>query len=279
MAVVLKNQVVDQLRASRSADDAISRIQENSLEQQRKRLVSLVESPNWRFGPAELLATFPHHLVAKDPAGNVVQVEWSMNSETGKIDLGRAAIFESSVPVADLGHEVMETAKAAVDKIIGEDYDGSAPMIASIAEALDAGGDLQRQINTEVTMRSLTRDAWWHTVVGLREGIEDGMPSPIVEDAQRSATDLLVFLKEQASSLATTARQLDGSSYALDVEALARDIAEDVGRAISALLDLDRRNTGEVVQVYEAVVSATPQLLNGIAFLNELTETTDETLN
>ena len=85
MAVVLKNQVVDQLRASRSADDAISRIQENSLEQQRKRLVSLVESPNWRFGPAELLATFPHHLVAKDPAGNVVQVEWSMNSETGKI--------------------------------------------------------------------------------------------------------------------------------------------------------------------------------------------------
>jgi len=276
MSVVLKNQVLDQLRAARAADDTISRLKENSWESKRKTLVRLIESSNWRFGPAELLATFPHHLVAKDPAGNVVQVEWSLDSETNKVTLGRASIFESSTPVADLGHEVMETARVAVDKILDEDFDGSAPMIASIAEALDAGGDLQRQINNEVTVRSLTRDAWWHHVVGLREGVEEQIPTPIGEDIQRSVTDLLAFLKEQASALSLAARQLDTTESASDIESLARDIAEDVERAITALLNLDRRATNEVIAVYEAVMAATPRLLNGIAFLTELTETTDE---
>jgi len=275
MPVVLKNQVLDQLRASRAADDAFSRLRENSWEAQRNRLVRLVESASWRFGPAELLATFAHHCVAKDPAGNIVQVEWSTN-ENGNLSLGRAVVHESTTPVADLGHEVMETAKAAVDKILDEDYSAALPMIASIAEALDTGGDLQRQIHTEVTMRSLTRDAWWHGVVGLREGIEEQIPAPTVDDYQRSTTDLLVFLKEQASSLSVATRQLDGSDFALDVEALARDLAEDVTRAISALLDLDRRDSDSVVKVYEAVMVATPQLLNGIAFLNELNDDTAE---
>jgi len=271
MPVVLKHQVLDQLRASRAADDTFARLRENSWEVQRNKLVRLVESTSWRFGPAELLATFPHHCVAKDPAGNIVQVEWS-TGDGGNIHLGRAVVHESTTPVSDLGHEVMETAKAAVDKILDEDYASATPMIASIAEALDVGGDLQRQIHTEVTMRSLTRDAWWHRVVGLREGIEEQIPAPTVDDYQRSTTDLLVFLKEQASSLSVATRQLDGSDFALDVEALARDLAEDVTRAISALLDLDRRDADSVVSVYEAVMTATPQLLNGIAFLNELND-------
>jgi hypothetical protein len=270
MPVVLKNQVLDQLRASRDADDAISRLRENSWEVQRKKLVRLVESSAWRFGPAELLATFPHHLVVKDPGGNVVQVEWTTDGE-GTLGLGRANVYESTTPVADLGHEVMETAKAAVDKILNEDYDSATPMIASITEALDAGGDLQRQIHTDVTVRSLTRDAWWHGVVGLREGIEEQVPAP-TEDVQRSTTDLLVFLKEQAAVLSVAARQLDGSDIASDVTSLARDVAEDMGRAISALMGLDRRNEAELIKVYEAVMTAAPQLVNGIAFLNELTE-------
>lgn len=275
MSIVLKNQVVDQLRAARAADDTISRLKENSWETQRMRLVRLVESSNWRFGPAELLATFPHHLVAKDPAGNVVQVEWSIDDKTNMVSLGHATVYESSTPVQDLGHEVMETARTAVDKILDGDFDASAPMIASIAEALDAGGDLQRQINNEVLVRSLTRDAWWHGVVGLREGIEEKIPAP-VEDVQRAVTDLLAFLKEQASALSLAARQLDTSETASDIESIAHDIAEDVGRAITALLNLDRRATDEVVAVYEAVMAVMPHLLNGIAFLTELTNPTSD---
>jgi len=276
MPVVLKNQVLDQLRASRAADDAVSRLRENSWEMQRKKLLRVVESANWKFGPAELLATFSNHAVVKDPAGNVVQVEWSMG-EDGGARLGRAVLHESTTPVSDVGHEVMETAKAAVDKILNEDFTAAVPMIASITEALDTGGDLQRQINTEVTVRALTRDAWWHSVVPLREGVEDQLPEPVVNDYQQSATDLLVFLKEQAASLVHTANQLDGTDTALDIEALARDVAEDVNRAVTALLDLDRRNDDEVIKVYEAVMAATPQLLNGIAFLNEFTEPGAET--
>ena len=269
MPVVLKNQVVDHLRTARAADDVVSRLQENSWETTRKKLVRVVESAEWRHGPAELIATFDHHVVTRDPAGNLVRVEWT-TTDTG-VRLGKSTVFESATPVADLGHEVMETARAAVDRILDEDYDAATPMIASIAEALDAGGDLQRKIVTEVTIRALTRDAWWHKVVGLREGIEEQIPTP-TEDVQRSTTDLLVFLKEQAASLAMTARRLDTTDFAFDVEALARDLAEDMERAITALMDLDRRNVGEVTQVYEAVATAAPQLLNGIAFLNELTD-------
>jgi len=276
MPVVLKNQVVDHLRAARDVDDTVSRLKENSWEMQRKSLLRLVESAGWRYGPAELLATFDHHVVAKAPSGDIVQVEWSRDQASGTYELGRAVTHESATPVADLGHEVMETAKAAVDKILGEDYEGSAPMIASLVEALDAGGDLQRQINNEVLVRALTRDAWWHQVVGLREGIETSIPTVDVEDIQRSTTDLLVFLKEQASALSITARQLDTESVGQEIETLACDVAEDVQRAITALVNLDRRRTDEVVKVYEAVMAAAPQLLNGIAFLNQLTETPDD---
>ena len=276
MAVILKNQVVDHLRAARAADDVVSRLKENSWETQRMSLVRLVESADWRHGPAELLATFSHHLLAKSPAGNIVQVEWSRDSEAGDYRLGRAVVHESATPVADLGHEVMETAKAAVDRILDEDYSGAAPMIASMTEALDAGGDLQRQINNEVLVRSLTRAAWWHSAVGLREGVEEQIPSPVLDDIQRSATDLLVFLKEQTATLATATRQLAAVEAASEVETLARDIAEDVERAITALLNLDRRSDSEVVKVYEAVMTAAPRLLNGIAFLNELTNTPDD---
>jgi hypothetical protein len=40
-------------------------------------------------------------------------------------------------------------------------------------------------------------------------------------------------------------------------------------------MELDRRETEEVVKVYEAVMTATPRILNGIAFITELTESQD----
>jgi len=278
MPVVLKNAVVDQLRASRYADDAMSRLRENSWEVQRTSLVRMVESSEWRFGPAELIATFDHHLLAKSPGGDVVQVEWSRGDE-GQVYLGRAVVHESTTPVSDLGYEVMETARSAVDKILDEDYEAAGPMIASITEALDVGGDLQRQIGNEVTVQSLSRHAWWHDVVGLREDTFEKLPDVNLEDVQRSATDLLAFLKEQASALSLTARQLDGGNTRPEIESLASDVAEDVHRAISALMNLDRRRTAEVTKIYEAVMSATPQLLSGIAFLSQMSEASDENVS
>lgn len=275
MPLAIKNSVVDQLRAARSANDAISRLRENSWEVRRTSLLRLVESTEWRFGPAELIATFDHHALAKAPNGDIVQVEWAHNDD-GSISLGRAVVHESATPVADLGHEIMETARTAVDKILDDNFDAATPMIASITEALDSGGDLQRQINNEVLVQSLTRRAWWHDVVGLDEATTEQLPAVNTEDVQRSATDLLAFLKEQATLLSQTARQLDGKKTGQEIESLATDVAEDVQRAITALLNLDRRRVAEVTKIYEAVMTATPQLLSGIAFLTHLSEGSDE---
>ena len=278
MPVVLKNAVVDQLRAARAVDDTLSRLRENSWEVQRTSIVRLVESNEWRHGPAELIATFDHHALAKAPNGDVVQVEWHRDDD-GATSLGRAVVHESATPVSDLGYEVMETARTAVDKILDEDYESAAPMIAGITEALDAGGDLQRQIGNEVLVQSLTRCAWWHDVVGIQEDANTQLPDVTIEDIQVSTTDLLVFLKEQASELSVIARQFDVAGASQEVETLVTDVAEDVQRAISALMNLDRRRTAEVTKIYEAVMTASPQLVSGIAFLKNVSEQSDKTSN
>ena len=277
MAVVLKSQqnaVVDALRAARNADDDLARIHENSWENRQRKLTKLVESSEWKHGPAELLATFDHHLVCKSPRGALVQVEWIRTD--GGIELGHAVIHESSTPLPDLGRELMETARSAVDLMLNEDSDGVESMIATIAEALDAGGDLQRRVTNEITLRGLSRNAWWHHVVGSRDGIEESVPAPHSkgDDAlDRSVNDLLIFLKEAASDCSSSIRDLAETEVSSDVEALASDIAEDIQRAVSALAQISDKNVDETVKIYEAVGKATPQLLNGISFLRELTDT------
>lgn len=280
MPIQLKSQksaVVDALRSARNADDELSRLKENSWETQRTELVRLVEGANWRYGPAELLATFPHHAVAKAPNGNLVQVEWK-RGEDGSVSLGRAVIHETVTPVADLGQELMETARSAVDTILSGELEAAQPMINTIAEALDSGGDLSRRLDTEVTLRSLTRNAWWHQVVGVREGLEDKIPAPVTEGedfVSRSINDLLLFLKESATEASDAMRALSDSDSEGDIESLARDIAEDASRAISALVAADSSKQEEALKVYEAVIATTPRLLNGIEFLKDLVDEDD----
>lgn len=274
MPVVLKSQqaaVVDALRAARHADDELSRIKENSLEAQRVALASLIESSDWKFGPAQLLATFSHHLVCKDGNGNLVQVEWERKDNS--YVLGRATVHESATPVADLGHELMETARLTVDLILNEDYETAQPMIGALTEALELGGDLHRRVSNEITLRSLTRSAWWHNEVGDREGIVEKIPHPQTEgeDAVNKSVDcLLIFLKESATEISAVLRALAKSNLTKDVESLASDIAEDTGRAISALMGV--HTPEEKVKMYEAVMSTAPRLLNGIEFLKELSK-------
>ena len=280
MPVILKGQqaaVVDALRASRNADDEISRLKENSLEAQRTNLLSLVEAGDWKFGPAELVATFPHHLLCKSPQGELVQVEWS--SREDGYSLGRAVVHEINTPVADLGAELMETARSAVDMLIEGDSESAQPMITTLAETLDSGGSLQRRVTNEIAIRSLNRNAWWHHVV---EGATspDRIPNPQTEGADaldRSINDLLFFLKEEASVVTKALRSLSNMNIAKDVDALACDVAEDVERAVSVLASVSNKNQEEALQIYEAVASATPRLLNGIEFLRKLTTNNDTT--
>ena len=275
MSVVLKSQksaVVDALRAVRNADDELSRIKEHSWETRRSKLSALVESSSWRYGPAELLATFEHHVVVKAPNGSLVQVEWTVD-KAGDYALERAVVHETVKPVADLGQELIETAKSAVDAIFEGDDESAQKIISALAEALDTGGDLQRRVATEVSIRSLSRDAWWHQVVGIREGVTDTLPAPVTEGDDclaKSINDLLVFLKESATEASGAMRTLANSELAKDIETLARDIAEDTGLALDILVKTDSKDQDEALKVYEAVMTVAPQLLNGIEFLKEL---------
>lgn len=274
MAVILKSQqaaVVDALRAARNADDELSRLKENSLEAQRFALEALVESADWKHGPATLVATFPHHLLCKSSKGDLVQVEWS-KTENG-YQFGRAVVHQVSAPIADLGAEVMETARSAVDSILDDQVESAEPMIATIASALDAGGELQRSVNNEINIRSLSRDAWWHHVVDDKD-FSDRIPVPQTEGEDaflRSTSDLLNLLKSEAKIAAESIRALDQLDVEADVSALAGDIAEDIERAVFALLNISNKNTEEALKVYEAVASTTPRLLNGVEFLMDLT--------
>ena len=67
-------------------------------------------------------------------------------------------------------------------------------------------------------------------------------------------------------------RELADSDVESDIESLARDVAEDVERAISALMGVDSNQQEEALQIYEAVMAATPRLLNGIEFLKDLAQ-------
>jgi len=276
MPVVLKSQrsaVVDALRASRNADDVFSRLRENSWERRRETLVALVEASDWKHGPAELLATFDHHAVVKSANGSLVQVEWLVDDD-GDFSIGRSVVHETNTPVADLGQELMETARSAVDLISSGQLEEAQIMITTIAEALDVRGDLQRRINTEVTVRSLTRDAWWHQAVPQLEGLENVIPMPRTEGDDiiaKSVNDLLIFLKESAVEAIEAMRLLADSDVEKDIETLAQDVAEDVERAISALMSTESTSQeDEALQVYEAVMTAAPRLLSGIEFLKEL---------
>jgi hypothetical protein len=278
MAVHLKRDtptVIESLRTARRADDATSRLRENSFEAHTDGVRRLVESTSWKYGPAELVATMPHHAVAKTSDGKLVRVEWSKDPERGYL-LGSAKVFESRTPAADLGAELFETARVAVDKILDGDHDGLDTMISTMAEALDAsGGDLQRRLTTELSLRSIRRDAWWHKVVDDHFGSERPHP-PIVDESNPSEAmgALLHSLKEAASVASASLRIIDGTSPDEGLTTVAHDIAQDIAHAMAAVMNVDRENETEMVNVYETVVSVSGHLLNGAEFLAQIADTT-----
>jgi hypothetical protein len=274
MAVQLKqaSTVIESLRASRRADDEISRLRTGSLEESLGVVRKLVESTGWKHGPAALIATFPHHVVARTADGNLVRVEWS--SAKSGITLGRATIFESATPAPDIGDELFHTAAAAVDRIMSEDYESLDPMISSMTEALDTSGDLNRRLTTEITLRAIKRDAWWHNVVREHyegELVQAAPPRNQGPDVIReSFDDLLKQLRESAGSVSVSLRAIDKMPADPGVSSIATDIASDVTNAVSALMNVESNNPQEMAAVYESVLSVSDYLLTGAKFLTQI---------
>jgi hypothetical protein len=266
--------IIDTLRSSRRVDDAIVHLKEGSLEARAERIQEAMTSPDWTPGPGELIATYPHHaLCSKD--GVIMQVK--VEEVDGEIKLGKVEVHELPTPSYDIGEEVMATAMAAVDHILGEEFEEATPMIASIANALSTTGDLQRRITSEVAKRSVNRKAWWHSVVSehMKKDIHVLAinPDDLAESIDRLKTTLVGAAKQAAQAIIKLGEDT-GTDPITDV---AKDIAADLKYAIQALNTTDPENVDEARGIVEGVHQVAGYLLLGAEFLKSLVENTEST--
>lgn len=268
--------VIDSLRAARGEVDLVARLKEGSLETRRDRIAEALQDPEWDAGPAELVATYPHHVVAKKEG---VLMRIAVHEDEDTLRFGKPEIFSIPTPVPDVSAEIHATAAAAAELVVKEDYENAAPMIRGIAATLDVKGDLQRRLSMDVAMRSLGRKTWWQDIVNEQFASEVSLPAPRTEggDARQlvaeSINDLLGSLKESIASAAKALSELadNDKAHAGAVEC-ARDIAEDLKSAVTVLSDVNRSDEEEMTRVYETVGRALPRLLAGVKFIEHLTK-------
>jgi len=271
--------IAEALRDARGEVDLITKLKEGSLEARRQRIVEALGSDDWDGGPAELIASYPHHIIARQD-GVIMRIPVS-EADEGYLIFGKADVFSVPTPVDDIGVEVMETAKAAVELILGEDYESATPMVRGIAGAMDVKGDLHRRISMAVQLKSLGRKTWWEETISEQYAHDaeipqwDGANESTASEAINSLDKILKEGAAQAVSalrvLHTTGKRDTGAIECVD------DIAEDLKSAISILNNVDRTNQKEMLQVHEEVRQVVPRLLAGINFLSHISHETQET--
>jgi len=267
---VSSSEIISSLRTARKAEDTLALLQHNSLEARASRIREALADPTWAAGPAELVSTYPKHaLCSKD--GVLMRVALK-ESEDQTITFGKVEVFEIPEQIDDVGSEVMETAKVAVGYILDEDYTEATPLIASIANAMNFGGDLRARLRTEVAKRSIQRDAWWHHVVKehLGDDIKVEIPAPD-EDIEESIKILKTALVETAKQVAVSINKIsDDEDVQPALEAAAKDISTDLKYAIEALAGASFDDLPAALGVYEGVAAMAGHLMLGARFLSGL---------
>lgn len=269
----VSSEVISSLRSARNAQDTLAVLQQNSLEARAQRIREALADPTWAAGPADLVATYPKHaLASKD--GVLMRV--ALKEEDGKIAFGKVEVHEIPEQIDDVGAEVMETAKVAVDYILNEDYTAATPLVASIANAMNFSGNLRAKLRTEVAKRSIQRDAWWHHVVKehLGDDVKIEIPGPM-EDVGESIRILKGTLVNTATHIAVAINKISENEIESSLEAAARDIATDVKYAIEALAGADIDDIPAAQGVYEGVASMAGHLMLGAKFLRALAGNTN----
>jgi len=263
--------IIETLRRVRKAGDTLSHLREGSMEARAQRIQEALQSEDFAAGPANLLYTYPRHALCER---NGVVMRVAINEANGTVQLGNVEVHQLPEKVADIGHEVMETAKLAIGHILDEDYENASPLVASIANALSCGGDLKRQVESEVAKRSIKRDAWWHKVVAeaVGAGTKVEIPGPGEgDDALGEAiTALKVKLNECAVSTAQAITALADQELPTQIESAAMDIAADLKYAIQALNGVNMNDVAEMAGIYEGVAEMAGHLVLGAQFLQGL---------
>ena len=273
-----KTSIAETLREARGEVDLITKLKEGSLEARRDRIAEALQNPDWDGAPADLVASYPHHVIARKE-GILMRVP--VSEDEGVVSFGKPDIYSIPTPVEDIGAEVMETAKIAVDFLLKEDFESATPMIRGIVGALDVKGDLQRRLSMAVQLKSLGRKTWWQDTISEQFSAEvespDAVQSDDVSEMAEAVGVLHGLLKEGAAHAVDALKNLhsEGTSNTGAIEC-ANDIAEDLKSAMSILNVVDRGNLEEMRQVHEEVRQVVPRLLAGINFLTHLTRETAE---
>ena len=268
--------IAEALRAARGEVDLITKLKSGSLEARRDRIADALQSEDWDGGPAELIASYPHHIIAGKEG---VLMRIPVSEEDGDLVFGKADVFSIPTPVADIGTEVMETAKSAVEFLLKEDFESADPMIRGIASALDVKGDLHRRLSMAVQLKSLSRKTWWQDTISEQFAANVVVPESIqssdVEEMASAIEAMHTLLKESSAFAVTSLNQLHvAQTPNTGAIECAGDIAEDLKSAMSILNDVNRSDLEEMIQVHEEVRQVVPRLLAGINFLTHLTGAT-----
>jgi hypothetical protein len=266
--------VVETLRAARGEVDIVTMLKGGSLEARRERLAEALRDPSWDGGPAEIIATYPHHVAAKKD-GVIMRIPVIEDKDT--IRLGKPEIFSIPTSIPNVSEELMATAMSAAELVLKEDYDSATPMIRGIAGTLDVRGDIQRRLTMDVALRGLGRKTWWQDIVAehVKSAVELPLPHTDGDDPKKlvseSIDDVLGVLKQNAVDAVKALQTLSvtESAHKGAIEC-ARDIAEDIKSAIGVLSGVNREDLEEMSRVYEAVGRVAPRLLSGIKFLSQL---------
>ena len=270
--------IIDTLRSARKADDALSHLRAGSMEARSERIQEALASAEFDAGPARLIYTYPRHALC-EREGILMRV--AITETDGKIVLGKIEVHDLPEKVADIGHEVMETAKVASALILAEDYAAAGPLVASIANALSYGGDLKRQVESEIAKRSVRRDAWWHKVVAEAVGADTEVVLPVMGEGENALVEAIDALKttllECAAATAVSITALSQREIPSQIESAASDIAADLKYAIQALSGVNRNDVAEMTGIYEGVAEMSGHLMLGAKFLAGLAlESTDQ---
>jgi hypothetical protein len=271
--------IIEALRAARGEVDLITKLKEGSLETRRERLAEALRDETWiktYGGAAELIATYPHHVVARKD-GVLMRVQ--VTEDEKGLTLGKAEIFSIPMPAEDVGSELMATAQSAAEFVLKEDFESATPLIRGIAATLDVKGDLHRRLSMAVQLKSLGRKTWWQETISEQFAAKldlpatDGSQEP-TQAAAESLDRLLTIIKESAVNAVAALKTLSEASTKNEgaIEC-ASDIAEDLNSAVSILNGVNRDDLEETTRVFEEVSRVVPRLLAGINFLTHLTKT------
>jgi len=271
------NDIINTLRNVRGADDIIERLKASSLEARSERLAEALKSDKFEHGPADLVATYPKHVLANKDG---VLMRVSLDESEDSIKFGKVEIYDVPVAPQSLAEEIIESAKVAVDSILSEDSETSTTIIASIARALDIKGDVAKQIESNVRLSSLKRDQWWNGVVAENyQGSEISIPQPhqttdTINESQAlqlSISDLLSLIVKESKNISESLKVLENKkdTHPIFLEC-AKDILEDLKNAILALKEVNINNLQEMKSTYEVVGLVAPRLLMGTNFLSHL---------